>query len=278
MISIGCHLSISKGFESVAEDCLEIGANTFQFFTRNPRGGKAKEIDKQDIEKFREIAQENSFSKIVAHAPYTMNICSAKESVANFSKQMMKDDLARMQYLPENFYNFHPGSHTGQGSEIGIRKICDTLNEILDESIKTTLLLETMAGKGSEIGKNFEEIKQIIDKVELKNKLGVCLDTCHIYDAGYDIVNDMDGVIKEFDNIIGLEKLKAIHLNDSKNPFNSNKDRHENIGKGTLGLKTVSDIVNRAEFKSIPFILETPQENQNGRKAEIELVKSLVLG
>ncbi len=276
MINIGCHLSISKGFESIAKDCLKIGANTFQFFTRNPRGGKAKELDSEDIEKFFKIKKENNFRKIVAHAPYTMNLCSSKEDVVNFSVRMMSEDLKRMEYIPGNLYNFHPGSHTGQGISAGIEKIIKALNNIMWKDMSTTVLLETMAGKGSEIGGKFEEIKKIIDGIELQDKVGVCLDTCHIYDAGYDIVNHLDKVIGEFDKVIGLNRLKAIHLNDSKNILGSRKDRHEKIGEGTIGIEAIQNIVKRKEFCGLPFILETPQENLSGYKDEISLIKKFV--
>lgn len=276
MINIGCHLSISKGFESIAKDCLKIGANTFQFFTRNPRGGKAKELDSEDIEKFFKIKKENNFKKIVAHAPYTMNLCSSKEDVVNFSVRMMSEDLKRMEYIPGNLYNFHPGSHTGQGISAGIEKIIKALNNIMWKDMSTTVLLETMAGKGSEIGGKFEEIKKIIDGIELQDKVGVCLDTCHIYDAGYDIVNHLDKVIGEFDKVIGLNRLKAIHLNDSKNILGSRKDRHEKIGEGTIGIEAIQNIVKRKEFCGLPFILETPQENLSGYKDEISLIKKFV--
>ncbi len=276
MINIGCHLSASKGFKAMAQSCLAIGANTFQFFTRNPRGGSVKKIDRDDIEAFLRISKENNFAKIVAHAPYTMNLCSARESTIGFSKRMMSDDLERMEYIPGNLYNFHPGSHVGQGTDAGIEKIADALNEILRPDMNTTVLLETMSGKGSEIGGNFEEIACIIDKVKLQDKVGVCLDSCHVSDAGYDITGDLDGVVKQFDSAIGLDKLKAIHLNDSKNPVGSRKDRHEKIGEGFLGADTVKKIVNRSEFQGLPFILETPQENLEGYKNEIKLVKSLV--
>lgn len=276
MINIGCHLSVSKGFEAIAKECLKIGANTFQFFTRNPRGGSAKKIDEDDIKKFLEISQNNHFSKIVAHAPYTMNVCSAKGDTAKFSRHMMREDLERMEYIPGNFYNFHPGSHVGQGIDVGIEKIADALNDVLNVSMNTTVLLETMSGKGSEVGGSFEEIKRIIDRVKLKEKVGVCLDTCHICDAGYDIIEDLDGVIKQFDDIIGLDKLKAVHLNDSKNPKGSRKDRHEKIGQGFLGIGTIKKIVNKSEFLGLPFILETPQEGLDGYKDEIQVVRSLV--
>lgn len=276
MINIGCHLSISKGFESIAKDCLKIGANTFQFFTRNPRGGKAKELDSEDIEKFFKIKKENNFKKIVAHAPYTMNLCSSKEDVVNFSIRMMSEDLKRMEYIPGNLYNFHPGSHTGQGISAGIEKIIKALNNIMWKDMSTIVLLETMAGKGSEVGGKFEEIKKIIDGIELQDKVGVCLDTCHVYDAGYDIVNHLDSVIEEFDKVIGLNRLKAIHLNDSKNILGSRKDRHEKIGEGTIGIEAIQSIVKRKEFCGLPFILETPQENLSGYKDEISLIKKFV--
>lgn len=276
MVNIGCHLSISKGFESIAKDCLKIGANTFQFFTRNPRGGKAKELDSEDIEKFFKIKKENNFKKIVAHAPYTMNLCSSKEDVVNFSVRMMSEDLKRMEYIPGNLYNFHPGSHTGQGISAGIEKIIKALNNIMWKDMSTIVLLETMAGKGSEVGGKFEEIKKIIDGIELQDKVGVCLDTCHVYDAGYDIVNHLDSVIEEFDKVIGLNRLKAIHLNDSKNILGSRKDRHEKIGEGTIGIEAIQSIVKRKEFCGLPFILETPQENLSGYKDEISLIKKFV--
>lgn len=276
MVNIGCHLSISKGFESIAKDCLKIGANTFQFFTRNPRGGKAKELDSEDIEKFFKIKKENNFKKIVAHAPYTMNLCSSKEDVVNFSVRMMSEDLKRMEYIPGNLYNFHPGSHTGQGISAGIEKIIKALNNIMWKDMSTTVLLETMAGKGSEVGGKFEEIKKIIDGIELQDKVGVCLDTCHIYDAGYDIVNHLDSVIEGFNKVIGLNRLKAIHLNDSKNILGSRKDRHEKIGEGTIGIEAIQSIVKRKEFCGLPFILETPQENLSGYKDEISLIKKFV--
>lgn len=235
MLTIGCHLSTSKGFEAMGKDALSIGANTFQFFTRNPRGSKAKDINPKDVEGLLKIMKENNFGKLVAHAPYTLNPCSDKPQTREFAKIVMEDDLKRMEYLPHNYYNFHPGSHVGQGVEVGIQYIVDLLNDILKPEQTTTVLLETMAGKGTEIGRRFEELKQILDGVNQPDKIGVCLDTCHIYDAGYDIVNDLDGVLEEFDRIIGLDKLYAIHLNDSKNPFKSHKDRHEKIGEGNLG-------------------------------------------
>lgn len=272
MLKIGCHLSASKGYENMAKEAISIGANTFQFFTRNPRGGQAKELDKNDINNFLEIAQSSNFGKILAHAPYTINVCSADEKIRNFGIDTMKDDLRRMEYTPYNMYNFHPGSHVNQGVDVGIEYIIKALNDILFKEQTTTVLLETMAGKGSEIGRSFEEIKKIIDGVILKEKLGVCLDTCHVYDAGYDIVNNLDGVLYEFDNIIGLERLKAIHINDSKNPFASHKDRHEKIGEGSLGLGAFVNIINHPLLRDLPFFLETPNE-LDGYKKEIELLR-----
>ncbi len=272
MLKIGCHLSASKGYENMAKEALSIGANTFQFFTRNPRGGQAKELNNDDINSFLEIAQTNNFGKILAHAPYTINVCSADEKIRNFGIDTMKDDLKRMEYTPYNMYNFHPGSHVNQGVDVGIEYITKALNDILFEEQTTTVLLETMAGKGSEIGRSFEEIKKIIDGVNLKEKLGVCLDTCHVYDAGYDIVNNLDDVLREFDNIIGLDRLKAIHINDSKNPFASHKDRHEKIGEGSLGLETFVNIINHPKLRDLPFFLETPNE-LDGYKKEIELLR-----
>ena len=272
MLNIGCHLSASDGYVAMAKQAIEIGANTFQFFTRNPRGFKAKDIDTQDVKEFLEIIKENRFVKILAHAPYTLNPCSADKRVRDLAKEIFIDDLKRMEYTPNNMYNFHPGSHVGQGIDTGIKIISETLNEVLTKEQTTTVLLETMSGKGSEVGSKFEELKQIIDLVELKDKVGVCLDTCHIYDGGYDIVNDLDAVIKQFDSIIGLEKLKAIHLNDTKNPFASHKDRHEKIGEGHLGLDAIGKVINHPELKDLPFYLETPNEI-DGYAKEIKMLK-----
>lgn len=273
MLNIGCHLSTTKGFENMGKEALQIGANTFQFFTRNPRGGKAKEIDMDDMEALLKIARENNFATILAHAPYTLNACSADERTREFAREMMVDDLNRMELMPNNLYNFHPGSHVKQGVEIGINYIVGLLNTVLSKDQTTTVLLETMAGKGSEVGRTFEEIAEIISRVELKEKMGVCLDTCHIYDAGYDIVNDLDKVLEEFDAVIGLDRLKAIHLNDSKNPFKSHKDRHEKIGEGFLGLEAITRIINHPKLKHLPFFLETPNE-LDGYAKEIELLRS----
>lgn len=274
MLSIGCHLSTTKGFYNMGKEALSIGANTFQFFTRNPRGGKAKDIDEDDVKKLLKLMEENNFSKILAHAPYTLNACSKDESTRSFALEMMKDDLRRMEFLPDNLYNFHPGSHVKQGIEIGIEYISELLNKVLTKEQTTKVLLETMAGKGTEIGRNFEEIAQIINKVELKEHVGVCLDTCHVYDAGYDIVNNLDNVLDEFDKIIGLNRLHAIHLNDSKNPFNSHKDRHEKIGKGTIGFEAIEKIINHPKLQGIPFFLETPNELE-GYAKEIQLLKKM---
>ena len=274
MLNIGCHLSAADGYVAMAKQAIEIGANTFQFFTRNPRGFKAKDIDEQDVKEFLEITKEKKFVKILAHAPYTLNPCSADKRVRDLAKELFIDDLKRMEYTPGNMYNFHPGSHVGQGIDAGIKIIAETLNTVLKKEQTTTVLLETMSGKGSEVGSKFEELKQIIDLVELKDKVGVCLDTCHIYDGGYDIVNDLDAVIKQFDDIIGLEKLKAIHLNDTKNPFASHKDRHEKIGEGHLGIDAIGRVINHPKLKKLPFYLETPNEI-DGYAKEIKMLKEI---
>ncbi|HBJ1648672.1 deoxyribonuclease IV [Clostridium botulinum] len=273
MLNIGCHLSSSKGFKNMGENALKIGANTFQFFTRNPRGSKAKDIDENDVKEFLQLAKENNFCKILAHAPYTLNACSADERNREFAIEIMADDLKRMEYIPNNLYNFHPGSHVKQGTEVGIEYISSALNSILKKDQTTKVLLETMSGKGTEVGRNFEEIAEIIKRVELKEHVGVCLDTCHIHDAGYDIVNELDEVLEEFDSMIGLDKLYAIHLNDSKNPFESHKDRHETIGNGYIGLDALTNIINHPKLCHLPFFLETPNELE-GYKREIELLKS----
>lgn len=273
-MKIGSHLSASKGYLHMAEEAVSIGANTFQFFTRNPRGGSAKKINEDDIKKFLEYSSEHSFATILAHAPYTLNACSKDEKTREFAHITMKDDLMRMEYTPNQMYNFHPGSHVGQGAERGIELITELLNSVLKPEMTTTVLLETMAGKGSEVGRSFEELREIIDRTELSDKLGVCLDTCHVYDAGYDIVNDLDGVLSEFDRIIGLDRLKAIHLNDSKNPFESHKDRHEKIGEGSLGIEAISRIINHPALRDLPFYLETPNA-LDGYAKEIALLKSL---
>ena len=274
MLNIGCHLSVSKGYKSMGEEALKIGANTFQFFTRNPRGSKAKEIDPKDVVALFKIAEENKFAILLAHAPYTLNACSADERTRKFASEMLKDDLVRMEYLPHNLYNFHPGSHVKQGVEVGVTFIAQMLNQILKPQQTTTVLLETMAGKGSEIGQTFEDLQQILNRVNLVDKMGVCLDTCHIYDAGYDIVNDLDGVLAEFDKVIGLDKLYAIHLNDSMNPFRSHKDRHAKIDDGFIGLEAITRIINHPQLRHLPFFLETPNELA-GYAEEIKLLHSV---
>lgn len=274
MLKIGCHLSSSKGFEHMGKEALSINADTFQFFTRNPRGGAAKDIDPVDAQKLNDLMRQNNFAKILAHAPYTLNPCAEKEYVREFAYNTMLDDLKRMEFVPNNMYNFHPGSHVGQGVEKGIELISETLNSILWKEQTTTVLLETMAGKGSEVGGKFEELREIIDRVELKDKMGVCLDTCHVYDGGYDIVNDLDGVLTQFDKIVGLSRLKAIHINDSKNPFASHKDRHEKIGDGSIGIEAFERIINHPALRNLPFYLETPNE-LDGYANEIKLLKSL---
>ena len=274
MLRIGCHLSSSKGFLHMGKEAAEIGANTFQFFTRNPRGSKAKEIDEKDVEKYHVFAKEHGISQILAHAPYTLNPCSKDAHTREFALMTMEDDFKRMEYVPGNCYNFHPGSHVGQGAEEGIKMIAETLNRILKKEQHTTVLLETMAGKGTEVGRNFEELRAILDRVELKEHMGVCLDTCHVYDAGYDIVNHLDQVLDEFDSIIGVERLRAIHMNDSKNPYASHKDRHEKIGEGSLGVKTFETMVNHPKLQGIPIYLETPNE-LDGYAKEIKMLKKL---
>ena len=273
MFYIGCHLSVAKGFAAMGKTAESIGANVFQFFTRNPRGGSAKAIDSDDAAKLLEISDNLGFGKLLAHAPYTLNACAANGETRQFAFDTMADDLKRMEYFPHNYYNFHPGSHVGQGIETGIEKIADVLNGILTESQTTTVLLETMAGKGSEVGGKFEELRAIINRVELSNKVGVCLDTCHVFDAGYDIVNDLDGVLKRFDDVIGLQRLKAVHLNDSKNPLGSHKDRHEKIGQGFIGADAIKRIITHPSLKNLPFYLETPNE-LDGYAKEIQLLKS----
>lgn len=273
MLYIGCHLSSAKGFENMGKEALGIGANTFQFFTRNPRGGKAKAIDDADVKAFLDMAKKNGFGKIVAHAPYTLNPCSATDKVRAFAYEVMADDMKRMEYIPGNYYNFHPGSHVGQGTEKGIELITELLNDIITPEQSTVVLLETMAGKGSEIGGRFEELRDIIYGVKLKDKIGVCMDTCHVSDGGYDIVNNLDGVLDEFDNIIGLEKLHTIHINDSMNPCGARKDRHAKIGEGHLGLETIANVISHPKLKNIPCILETPNDI-DGYAREIDVLKN----
>ena len=286
MLTIGCHLSTTKGYRAMGDTALSIGANTFACFTRNPRGGKAKDLDMDDVAALRELMAQNDFGPLVAHAPYTYNPCSAKERAREFALEAMAEDLCRMEALPGNYYNFHPGAHVGQGSDAGIQMIVDTLCQVMFEGQQTTVLLETMAGKGTEVGRSFEELALIIEGVsdkrpELSAKLGVCLDTCHVNDAGYDIVHDLDGVLDEFDRVVGIERLRAVHINDSKNPCGAHKDRHECIGKGYLGseefgggMQVMQNIVSNDRLRALPFILETPNELA-GYAAEIKLLRSL---
>lgn len=272
MLYIGNHTSSSKGYEAMGKQIVKNGGNTFAFFTRNPRGGNAKEIKSSDVELFLKTAKENHFGKIVAHAPYTLNACAAKENLREFARETMADDLRRLEMTPGNYYNFHPGSHVGQGSEVGIKKIAEILNDVLTEEQSTTVLLETMAGKGSEVGRTFEEIRAILDLIEKKDKMGVCLDTCHVWDAGYDIVHNLDGVLDEFDRIIGLNRLKAVHLNDSMNDLGSHKDRHAKIGEGHIGADALVKVVCHPALKDRPFILETPNDDE-GWAQEISFMK-----
>ena len=277
MLTVGCHLSASKGYLDMGRQAQKIGANTFQFFTRNPRGGSAKDINPQDVSDFLTFASEHHIGNLLAHAPYTLNACSADVKTREFAEMVMADDLRRLEYTPNSLYNFHPGSHVGQGTEKGIGMIADLLNDIMTPTQTTTVLLETMSGKGSEVGSRFEELAEIISRTKLSDKIGVCMDTCHVYDAGYDIVGDLDGVLTEFDNIIGLDRLKAIHINDSKNPFASHKDRHEKLGEGSLGLDFFERLINHEKLRHLPFYLETPNE-LDGYAKEIAWLKSVYRG
>lgn len=272
---IGNHLSSSKGFESMGKAALALGANTFAFFTRNPRGGAAKEISAEDAKELIAIMEEHHFGKLVAHAPYTMNVCAEKGDVRHFSREMLADDLERMEYLPGNYYNFHPGSHVGQGAERGIEMIADALNDAIKPTHQTIVLLETMAGKGSEVGRSFEELRAILDRVELPEKVGVCFDTCHVWDGGYDIVNGLDGVLEEFDKVIGLDKLYAVHFNDSMNERGAHKDRHQKIGEGKIGADALLAVAKHPLLQGKPFILETPNDDE-GYAREIAMVKEAV--
>ena len=274
MFTIGCHLSASGGFLAMGQTALQLGANTFQFFTRNPRGSKAKAIDPQDVAAFLALAQTHGFGTLLAHAPYTVNPCSKDEHTREFARMTLADDLQRMEYLPGNLYNFHPGSHTGQGVEAGIAQIADTLNEILRPEQHTTVLLETMSGKGTEVGSRFEELREILDRVTLSDHMGVCLDTCHVSDAGYDIAGDPDGVLTAFDRVVGLDRLKAVHINDSMHPTGAHKDRHARNGTGYLGTEAFARIINHPALRHLPFLLETPNELP-GYAAEIALLKAL---
>ena len=276
MLYIGCHLPSSKGYLAMGKHALSLGANTFAFFTRNPRGGSAKPIKESDAAAFMKLYEENSFGTLVAHAPYTMNLCSSDPSIREFGRNMLADDMVRMEYTPNQYYNFHPGSHTGQGVETGIEQIADALNSVLKPEQTTTVLLEGMAGKGSEIGSKFEELRAILDRVELSDKMGVCLDTCHLWEAGFDIVNDLDGVMEAFDRIVGIKRLKAMHLNDSKNPIAAHKDRHELIGKGQIGSGTLVKVINHPALRKLPFILETPNDDA-GYAAEIAFMRSMYM-
>lgn len=273
MLTIGCHLSAAKGFAQMGRDAMSIGANTFQYFTRNPRGSKARAIDEADVAALLKIMEENHFGKLVAHAPYTLNACSADPHLREFARETLRDDLHRMEYLPGNYYNFHPGSHVGQGAETGIQEIAEALNEILWPEQQTTVLLETMAGKGSEVGRSFSELREILDRVELQDKMGVCLDTCHVSDGGYDIIHNLDGVLEEFDRIIGMDRLKALHINDSMNPPGSHKDRHARIGEGEIGLEAIARVVCHPQLKGLPMELETPNDLA-GYAREIALLRA----
>lgn len=272
-LKIGCHLSSAKGFYAMGQDAIKINANTFQFFTRNPRGSRAKELDLEDVQQLLNLMTENGMERILAHSPYTLNPCSSEPKKWSFALETMKDDLERMEYLPGNFYNFHPGNHVGQGVEAGIKQVISLLNLVLTTKQSTMVLLETMSGKGTEVGSKFEELYQIMEGVEQSDKLGICLDTCHVFDAGYDIVNDLNGVLQEFDRIIGLDKLYAIHLNDSKNEISSHKDRHETIGNGKIGMEAILNILTHPKLSDLPFYLETPNDLA-GHKAEIELIRA----
>lgn len=274
MLRIGCHISSGKGFLAMGKAADSIGANTFQFFTRNPRGGSAKELNLADVEAMVVFCQEKGIGRLLAHAPYTINACARDEKIREFARNIMADDLRRLSYLPDVMYNFHPGSHVQQGASRGVELIADTLNQVLTLQQSTVVLLETMAGKGSEVGRRFEELAEIIDRVELSEKLGVCLDTCHVFDGGYDIVGNLSGVLEEFDQVIGLERLKAVHLNDSMNTLNSHKDRHQKLGQGGIGLEPIQRMINHPKLRGLPFYLETPNE-MDGYAAEIALLKSL---
>ena len=271
-MQIGSHISSAKGYEAMGKQALKLGASTFAFFTRNPRGGSAKAVNEADVQRFLELWKEKGYGKIVAHAPYTLNACSDKAQVRRFAREAFAEDLARMEYTPGNYYNFHPGSHVGQGEETGVRLIAELLNECLREDMTTTVLLETMAGKGSEIGRSFEELREILDCVRLSDKIGVCLDTCHVWDAGYDIVNDLESVLREFDRVVGLNRLKAVHINDSINTLGSHKDRHARIGEGQIGTEAFVRIINHPALRELPFILETPNDDAGWTK-EIAMLR-----
>lgn len=275
---VGCHLSTSRGYAAMADDAVSIGATTFAFFTRNPRGGNARELDAGDVTALLSTCEAHGMGPLVAHAPYTYNLCSSKPETVEFARRAMREDLERMELMPGNLYNFHPGSHVKQGADEGIRLICEGLNEVLEPGQRTCVLLETMAGKGTEVGRSFEELARIIDGVAHDELLGVCLDTCHVADAGYDVVGDLPGVLDEFDRVVGLERLRALHLNDSKNPLGSHKDRHERIGRGTLGLETFAAVVTDPRLSRLPMVLETPQDGLEGWAAEIALLRGMASG
>lgn len=274
MLTIGCHLSISKGYLHMGKEALSIGANTFQYFTRNPRGGKARDFDEADMKALAQFMEEHHFGKILGHAPYTLNGCAKDEGLREFARQSMREDLERLEYLPHQLYNFHPGSHVKQGVDQGISYIVDMLNEVLFPGMKTMVLLETMAGKGTEVGRTFEEIARIIDGVKLKEYVGVCMDTCHIHEGGYDIIDNLDGVLAEFNSIIGLDRIHAIHFNDSKNPRGAHKDRHEKIGEGHIGIEALGAVITHPKLRHLPFYLETPNE-LDGYAKEIAMLKEI---
>ena len=274
MLNIGCFLTISKGYLHMGQTALSIGANTFQYFTRNPRGSSVRAFNPVDAQAMTDLIRENRFAPVLAHAPYTLNPCAAAEHTLDFAHRALTEDIQRLEFFPDSFYNLHPGSHVGQGVEAGIEKIAASLNLAMFPGMKTTVLLETMAGKGSEVGRRFEELREIIDRIDQPERIGVCFDTCHVYDAGYDIVGDLDGVLTEFDRIVGLDRIRAVHLNDSKNPMGSRKDRHEKIGQGTIGLDAFGRIINHPALRALPFHLETPNE-LDGYQREIELLRNL---
>ncbi len=274
MLNIGCFLTISKGYLHMGQTALSIGANTFQYFTRNPRGGSVRAFNPVDAQAMTDLLGESHFAPVLAHAPYTLNPCAAAEHTLDFAHRALTEDIQRLEFFPDSFYNLHPGSHVGQGIEAGIEKIAASLNLAMFPGMKTTVLLETMAGKGSEVGGRFEELREIIDRIDHPERIGVCFDTCHVYDAGYDIVNDLDGVLTEFDRVVGLDRIRAVHLNDSKNPMGSHKDRHEKIGQGAIGLSAFERIINHPALRALPFHLETPNE-LDGYQREIELLRSL---